>query len=398
VTSLAPLHGAVVDPAAADAVVAPPFDSLTDDGRRRLARQPDSFLGALPPPLAVGAELDEALRHATGRVEHLIAGRRFRPVDGPFLGALQLTSDGHTATAVVGDLPAAGFTDGRVLPHEHIRPARAGALARYLEVVGVASSPVAVTHRPDATVTAVTAAVTAAPPDIEVAAVDGVTLRWWTVTDTELLRGLVDAVDDIGQVYVADGHHRAAAVAAAELDADDRRVLSAVLPADHLEVAAFHRRVDGLADPRDALERVLARGGLVADPLPGPSQPDRPGVVHLVTGDRWVRVDLGARRRDGVLGHLDVDLVEHELLRPLRDVAPDATIDPVAGPLGLGALTGPDAIGVALYPPTLEDVLRVADAGAVVPPKTTYVTPKLRSGLLLVPRTLAARDRLGRLT
>jgi uncharacterized protein (DUF1015 family) len=397
VATILPLTGAVVDPTAAPRVVAPPFDALTDAQRRQLAADEDSFLGALPPPIASGRDLDDALARCCQRVTELLRRDRFRTVDGTFLGVLGLRTEAGAMTAVVGDLAADAYLDGHVLPHEHVRPARVGALARYLEVVGVASSPVAVTHRPHAAVTAATAEVTSREPDVAHRSADGVAVSWWTVRDPRAVAALTDAIARVGTLFVADGHHRAAAVARARADGVDLddRVLTAVVPADHLAVLPFHRRVEGIADPAAALGQLLADRGLVAHPVDGPTVPEAPGTVTVVAGDRWWRIDLRARRHPGVVDGLDVALVGRELLDPLVRLVPDAQVDPVAAPLGLGALTGPDAIGVALVGPALEEILQVASAGEVVPPKTTYITPKLRSGMLLLPRSAEAHRWLG---
>jgi uncharacterized protein (DUF1015 family) len=397
VANLLPLTGAVVDPTAAPRVVAPPFDSLTDAQRRQLATDEDSFLGALPPPISPGHDLDVALARCRQRIADLARRGRFHTVDGPFLGVLELRTGARTTTAVVGDLAVDAYLDGHVLPHEHVRPARVGALARYLAVVGVASSPVAVTHRPHAAVAAATDTVTSHEPELAHRSADGVEVRWWTVRDPTTVATLTAAIDRVGTLFVADGHHRAAAVARARADGGDLddRVLTAIVPVDHLAVLPFHRRAEGIADPAGTLRRLLADRGLDAEPLDGPAVPEEPGTVTVVAGDGWWRLDLRARRRGGVVDGLDVALVGRELLDPLVSLVPGAQVDPVAAPLGLGALTGPDAIGVALVGPDLEEILQVASAGEVVPPKTTYITPKLRSGVLLLPRSAEAHRLLG---
>jgi uncharacterized protein (DUF1015 family) len=239
--------------------------------------------------------------------------------------------------------------------------------------------------------------VTSHEPELAHRSADGVEVRWWTVRDPTTVATLTAAIDRVGTLFVADGHHRAAAVARARADGGDLddRVLTAIVPADHLAVLPFHRRAEGIADPAGTLRRLLADRGLDAEPLDGPAVPEEPGTVTVVAGDGWWRLDLRARRRGGVVDGLDVALVGRELLDPLVSLVPGAQVDPVAAPLGLGALTGPDAIGVALVGPDLEEILQVASAGEVVPPKTTYITPKLRSGVLLLPRSAEAHRLLG---
>lgn len=395
---LQPLVGHVVAAAHAADVVAPPFDLLTEERRRELvAARPDSFLRVLPPRDAGDAEL----RTNRQALERLLDTGRLVPMERPSLGVLSLEDRGLRTVALIGDVELAAFLDGRVLPHERVRPERVERLAHHLQVVGVASSPVCVVHRPTAAITALTDQLGRGAPDVVVDADDGVRLTLHLVTDAAAQREMAEAVDAAGTLFVADGHHRAAAVARHAARGDGRkaatggtgppgRVLTAVVPSDHLRLLAFHRRVDGLGDAAaSSVLGELEAVGVFPEPLTGPSIPPDPGVIHLTAERRWWTIDLRDRRVDGPVESLDVRLVERELLEPLGRLgaSPEGlAVVPVPDPLGLDALVRPGSIGLALHPPSIEDVLAVAEAGAVMPPKSTYLVPKLRSGLLVVPR------------
>lgn len=380
---LLPVTGHVVDDAHAAASVAPPYDLLTPERYRDLrARSATSFLGVLPSP-DDGAE---GLAANRARWEDLLAAGHYAEVATPFLGVLVLEVDGAATVAIIGDVEVAAYRDGRVLPHERVRPARVTELVEHLEVVGVVSSPVCVTHRPSTAVTTATDRVRGGTPEVAFVAGDGVRLTLHVVTDPEGHRLLSAAVVDAGQLFIADGHHRAAAVAAARRE----RVLTAVVPSDHLRVAPFHRRIDGLGEARAARALdLLGRADLHPEPLIGPSLPEGPGRVHLTIGGRWWALDLRGRRRAGPIEGLDVRLVEREVLEPLARLAQDSAttrIVTVPGPSGLDALIRPGAVGLAMHPPAIDEVLAVAEAGGVMPPKSTYLQPKLRSGLVVVQR------------
>lgn len=382
-------EGHVVAAHHAATVVAPPYDLLTVEQRARLAvDRPDSFLNVLPS----GAADDAGLRANRAALDELMAAGRFVGIDGPALGVLRLDHPVGSTTAVVGDVEVEAFVDGRVLPHEHVRADRVAQLARHLEVVRIASSPVCVVHRPSAELAELTERIVrATAPVVAFRAEDGVGVSLRLVTDTSLRRQLSDAVDAAGRLYVADGHHRAAGVVHA--GRPTALVLTAAVPSDQLRVLAFHRRIDGLGD-RSA-SRVLAAVddlGLTPEPLEVASPPVMPGVVHMTVADRWWAIDLRDRRADGPVESLDVRLIERELLEPLgwaradpeRDGGPEVVAVPE--PMGLDALVRPGSVGLALHPPRIDDVLTVADAGAVMPAKSTYLAPKLRSGLIVVPR------------
>jgi uncharacterized protein (DUF1015 family) len=402
VLDLRPFTGDVVHAERAQQVVAPPYDALAPEVRAALAAtDPDSYLGALPPggPAGDADALDAALARCRVHLDALVAGGRYVPIDGAAVAVLVLTTGDRRAVAVVGDVPVSAFTDGRVLPHEQVGDARVHDLTRYLEVVGVASSPVALTQRPDAAVTAATDEVIgSAAPDVAYRAEDGVDVALWCVTDPSARDRLCAAVAGAGTAYLADGHHRAAAAAryAAAVGGGPNdpagRVLSAVLPTDHLAVLPFHRRLDGAlhdgaldeGEVAALLERL--RGvGVEVETLDGPAEPDRPHHLTLTAEGRWWHLDATALARSGdAVESLDVRLVERDLVPLLTDrVVP---VVPVAAPLGSQALVVPGAVGIALHPPSIDEVLAVADAGRDLPPKTTYIAPKLRSGLLVTPR------------
>jgi uncharacterized protein (DUF1015 family) len=402
---LRPFTGDVVHADRARRVVAPPYDALDPEVRAALAAtDPDSYLGALPPGGPRGDEtaLDAALARCRRHLDALVAAGRYVPIDGPAIGVLELRTDAHRAVAIVGDLAVAAFADGRVLPHEQVDAGRVHDLTRYLEVVGVASSPVAITQRPDEEVTAATAAATAdAAPDVAYRAEDGADVALWCVTDRALADRLRTAVAGAGVAYIADGHHRAAAAAryAAVVGAgpDDAagRVLSAIVPSDHLDVQPFHRRLDDVLavpgpgdDPGTEVAALLARlrdAGVTVRPFTAAAAPDRSRTVTLAAAGRWWQLGVSSLATDGdVVESLDVRLVERDLV-PLVTDRPVPVV-PVAAPLGLAALAAPGSVGFALHPPTVDEVLAVADAGRDLPPKTTYIAPKLRSGLLVTPR------------
>ncbi|WP_052664871.1 DUF1015 family protein [Nitriliruptor alkaliphilus] len=425
---LHPFTGHLVVAERAHRVVAPPYDALDPAARSALAAaDPDSYLGALPPGTSMdGDQLEATLTRCRDHLDRLFATGGFRALPGPTLGVLALSSGDEHAVAVVGDVPVSAFgalldagpdtpprpfgeDDDRIRPHEHVRDDRVAQLTRYLEVVGVASSPVALTQRPSTAVTTATDAVTGAPPDLAYRADDEVDVALWCVTDAATQRRLTAAIAAAGPAYLADGHHRGAAAArfASTVGAGPGdpagRVLCAILPSDQLTVHPFHRRFDAVL-PRETeatdaavealLGRLRSRG--VGVSASGPNQPPHPHRIAMTADDRWWDLDVSALvRDDDLVEALDVRLVDRDLAPLLAGDAPQAPSVTVPAPLGLGALVAPGAIGVALHAPDIETVLAVAAAGRSLPAKTTYVTPKLRSGLVITPRSPSdARDDL----
>lgn len=424
---LHPFTGHLVAAERAHRVVAPPYDALDPTARATLAAtDPDSYLGALPPGTAADTDqLETVLTRCRSHLDRLLATGRYRALPGPAIAVLAFGAGTGRAVAVVGDVPTTAFASlaaeadapspgrpGSVLPHEQVDERRVHQLARYLDVVGVASSPVALSQRPSSSVTAATASVMATAPDLAYRADDGVDVALWAVTDPMRCRALTAAVADAGPAFLADGHHRGAAAVrhaahvGAGPDEPASRVLCAVLPSDHLTVHPFHRRLDDVLptdeDPGDrraaaeaALDRVreaLIAAGVTVTDVPAGTTPTRPHHVVLTAAGNWWALDVSALVRSGDLVEaLDVRLVERDLLPLLRTATGrHGTVVPVAAPLGTTALVAPGAVGLALHPPDIGTVLAVAAAGRTLPPKTTYVTPKLRSGLVVTPRGRSA--------
>lgn len=403
---LHPITPHLVTPEHAAGVIAPAYDGLTPQQREaHAATYPDSFLHALP-----SGRVDvETLRVNRRALARLLDDGRFTGRWSQLLAVLELTDHGRQLTAVVGDVDVAAYLDGTIRPHEHVRPDRVADLTRYLDEVGYASSPVCVLHARSTDLERLTGAVRRAAPLVDASLPDGGTVRLWPVTDAARRVEVAAAVRSLGTPTIADGHHRAAAVArrlgAAATRAPAapapgcrpspplppaRAVLTALVAGDELTVEPFHRRIDGLGEvTADEVAAVLAERGLRLDPLPGPSSPERRGTVHLVVAGRWWRLELGDRARPEPGGWLDAAIVEHELLGPLGTLAPGpepAPITAVAAPTGLGALDREGAVGIVLLPATVAELLAVTATGHVLPHKSTYLLPKLRSGVLLVPR------------
>jgi uncharacterized protein (DUF1015 family) len=394
---MVPFEGRVVADEGASGVVAPPYDALTPGQRRALAAaDPNSFLNVLPPegPEAA-ADLEHTLAACRRSLERMIDDGLYVPLPGPVLAVVALGTEPHRSVGIVGDLPVEAFSDGTVRPHERIRDDRVAQLRRYLEVVGMASSPVAVTHRPHPAVTAATAPILERDAAVAYRDDDGIDVALWLVTGPDEQAQLADALQAAGSLYVADGHHRAAAVLAfadakgATSATPAGRVLTAAIPCDQLQVLPFHRLVHDVAHlDLEEVEGRLRAAGMAPRRLDGPTAPTEPGTVVITVDDTWLALDLRDRVVDDPIEGLDVRLVERELLPRFLDgaAAGDRRIETVAGPAGLEALARPDAVGVALAAPGVEAILQVSDLGETMPPKTTYVTPKLRSGLLIAPR------------
>ncbi len=255
------------------------------------------------------------------------------------------------------------------------------------------AEPVMITFRDHGAVQEIIEETQDAEPLYDFKAPDGVQHTIWRVAETE---ELVDAFDELEELYIADGHHRckAASLAANTLSdgsvGEERNFFPAVLfPMSEMAILAYNRIVYKLPQGAEAfLASVNDALGLVET---NEAVPADAGSICLYVGGKWYSVTLPATGRGSVADTLDVARLGEHLLEPLLDIH-DPRTDPnmyfVGGIRGTDELerlvdAGEAALAISMYPTSIEELLDVSDAGLLMPPKSTWFEPKLRSGLLV---------------
>lgn len=388
--ALRSVAAAVVRPAHARRVVGPSYDALRPSERRRLADDdPDSFFNVVRSVLDYGDDPVPADLLATNAValERLFTAGRYEQHE-PDLFIYRLSARGRTQTAVVGDLPLSDHRSGRILPHEQTRTTKEAELARHLLHVGVNFSPVGLGYRSDVAIAEVVAVVTSSrPPLVDFDTADGVRQQVWAVADPRARAELTELFDAVDVAYILDGHHRVAAAAAVHPHGS---FLAALIPDAELHLLPYHRLVQG---PLHRPVAALAAAGepayravvSLAAPLLAPGE----GRFGLYAQGRWYRLD----RREPIGKAIPAAVADTELLGPLFDIT-DARTDPRldfvpggAPPSRLTALVDEgQGAAITLAAPTVAQVFDEVDAGRLLPPKSTWFEPKLRSGIFLVRR------------
>jgi uncharacterized protein (DUF1015 family) len=317
--------------------------------------------------------------------------------EAPSYYVYRLTDGDHVQTGLVATASIAEYRAGRILKHEHTTPAKEDDRVRHIEAVNAQTGPV-MTAYPDAPgLDRLIAAAAAGTPDNDAVADDGVRHQLWVVRDWATINAITAAGDRLRALYIADGHHRSAAaerVAAARgggADASHNGFLVVAFPARELRILDYNRVVKDLngLTPEAFLDE--ARKVFTIEPADGPAKPDRPGQFGLFVAGGWYRLSIDPKcvPADPVK-RLDVSLLADHLLEPLLGIA-DQRRDPriafVGGARGLGELerrvrSGEMAAAFALYPTRMADLMAVADAGKIMPPKSTWFEPKLADGLI----------------
>ena len=396
-------------PHAAD-VSCPPYDVISTAEARELAQdRPNSYLHVIRPEIdfsdGVNPYETKIYEQARRNLARLLDTDILLEEDEPGLFVYRLVRDGHRQLGLACTVDAAEYASGRIRKHEKTRPQKEDDRTRHLDVSSVHAEAVFLAFRDDApTADAICDALVAATTDRPLMhfVADEVTHTLWRVPDPEVFKSLFETVPDL---YIADGHHRSAAggrIAAERAaanpthsgDEEYNRILAVVFPERELEILAYNRTVKDLAGltPETMVDRLRSIGSI--EPLPGDEDPtpNEPGTICIRLDEKWWRFTFPPETidRNDPIASLDVSLLQKRILEPLLGIG-DPRLDERIGFVGgirgtaeLERLTshGDWAIAFSLHPTSMAELLRVADAGEIMPPKSTWFEPKLRSGLL----------------
>ena len=386
-------------------VAAPPYDVLSsDEARVRAAGKPWSFLHVSKPEidLAPGADPYSPTVYAKG-AENLARMREAGVLvrdPAPAYYVYRFTVGDLVQTGVAVAASIAAYDANRVRKHELTRPDKEDDRVRHMEALNAQTGPVLAAYPAAPQLDALLAEIARGEPETDVVADGGVRHSIWPVRDAGAIARIGALFDAMPAIYIADGHHRSAA--ASRVAANRRRpgadgshewFLVVAFPHHELRILDYNRVVRDLGGftGDELLAKLRAKFEVTASDAP--VRPARHGEFGLYAGGRWHRLALRpdlAAPADPV-ARLDVSLLTDHVLSPLLgigDLRTDKRVDFVGGGRGLGELekrvdSGEMAAAFSLYPTRLDDLMAVADAGAVMPPKSTWFEPKLADGLLV---------------
>ena len=290
----------------------------------------------------------------------------------------------HQQTGVLVEVAVDDYRRGLVRRHEATRPEQEREIARLTEGSGLEHAPVTLAHPARPGLTAVVENTTARAPNLQVSC-DGLTHAVWTRQDPEALRAVFAELGGLEALYIADGHHRMAAAERRSVSGGSAFTLAALFPSEQMRVFGYHRLVPR---PDQSTSDVLA--GLAQQPAVAriehrqrPPRPE-PGAVAMVLDGAWYRVQLRTLRAPAdVRARLDVVQLDENVL-PRISPAPPTAVSGCCAPSELAQRCEREGgVGFLLHPPTVEQITAVADAGQVLPAKSTWFDPKTSSGLFL---------------
>ena len=395
----APFVGAYIRPDFVRRVPAPAFDSMS--GRERadyLATHPESYTLVTRSPGDGGLEDDatpERLVELGGiALQRILDAEAFVELDHEAFFLYKLKRGEHTQIGIVGLIETHDYVSGHVKRHEQVSRDRAIHLSNHFEQLGVQSSPIAVGYRADPVVRGrLDDILSRTEPALSFTSGDGLEQAVWVVDGDEDCAALSDAFGP-HDFYIMDGHHRAAAAEAlAERVGNPRgeHMLIVAFADDRVNIDPFHRRVrmSPTSDAGDVHERLDKLLQLEPAPQMATDLPDELGQVGVYLGGKWWLGTLPEARTTSPVDAIDPVRLQDQVIGPVLGIDPEGSggqIDYFLDDKDRVALTerlDDDEILFVLGAVTPAEVFAVADAGLDMPPKSTYVTPKPRSGVFL---------------
>jgi uncharacterized protein (DUF1015 family) len=384
-------------------VAAPPYDVVSTREARDLARgNPDSFLRVSRPEvdLPEGTDEHDDRVYAQGRknLEEFLRRGVLRQDPEPRLYVYAQKMGAHRQTGLVACASVDEYDRDLVKKHEKTRADKEDDRSRHVEVLGAHDEPVFLTYRAVPAIDEAVAAATRGTPEYDLTTADGVEHRLW-VAPPETGRRIEELFRAVPALYVADGHHRSAAAsrvhAARKGKPGEHGVfLAVVFPHDQMQILAYNRVVkDARGRSPQALlaelEQVMA-----LEPAVRP-EPEAPLSFGAFLGGRWwrARVRPGSYGARDPVASLDCSILQDQVLAPIFGIADprrDENVDFVGGIRGAKELerrVREEGWSAAfhLFPTRVDQVMAVSDAGLIMPPKSTWFEPKLRSGLFAHP-------------
>jgi len=400
--ALFPFRALRPTPEAAARVAAVPYDVVSTDEARALARDPLSFLhvsrAEIDLPSAVSPYADEVYQRARQNFETLRVTAPLVAEDEASLYVYRLTMGGHVQTGVAGCFGLDDYDGGVIKKHEHTRVDKENDRTRHMIELRAQTGPVFLTYRASPEVDTLVASAMSTSPLFDFEAVDGVRHTVWRAGAAGVAP-LVSAFARVPMLYIADGHHRAASASRTRASLDGAGpagayreldgVLAVAFPDREMQVLPYNRLVKdfGGRDPQALLTAL--RG--VCPVREGGSVPPGRGHVSMFLGQEWYDLTLPAAPAGAsAAGSLDVSRLQDSVLGPLLgigDPRTDPRIEFLGGARGTAALeervrSSTAVAAFSMHPVSVDDLMVVSDAGDIMPPKSTWFEPKLRDGLL----------------
>ncbi len=391
-------------------VASRPYDVLnTEEARMEAEGNPDSFLHVVKPEINFPEGKDPYYSPGVYEMgkkvfENLVRKGIFFQDDTDCLYIYQLTMDGHTQAGIVAAASIDDYFSGAIRKHELTRPDKEEDRKKHVKISQINAEPVFFAYPAREKLDRIVEKIKNENPEYDFKTPDGVHHEFWVINGPEK-EEIVEEFQKIPAVYVADGHHRTAAAALVGKELREEQpgytgdepfnyFLAVHFPDNQLKIIDYNRLVKDLNGMSSGeFLRKLEKAFEIRVTGKSAHKPSRLHEFGMYLEGSW----YGLRAKDGTyddhdtVGVLDVTILSEQVLKPLlgiHDLRTDKRIDFVGGIRGLGELerrvdSGEMKVAFALYPVSMQQLIDIADSGKIMPPKTTWFEPKLRSGLVV---------------
>lgn len=396
-------------PQKAQAVASFPYDVIDSLEARELVKSnPYSFLHVVKSEVDLPEDTDlydnKVYLKARENFDRFLKEKTLIQDTKPSLYIYKQEMNGHAQYGLVGCVSANEYNDNIIKKHELTRKAKEDDRTRHVLSVNANTGPVFLTYRDQDQITSLVHHYAHSnQPDYDFIKEDGIKHTFWVIRDDSVQHKLIEQFKSINALYVADGHHRSASAARAkkerwELDSNPNEekeynfFLAVLFPASELKIMDYNRVVADLngLSPSNFLHQVQEKFELTPSQNPHPRQSTEFGMYFQ---GQWyqLKAKLGTYPANDPVESLDVAILQNNLLSPILGIGDprvDNRIDFVGGIRGHQELEkrvndGKAAVAFKLFPTSIDQLLSVADANKIMPPKSTWFEPKLRSGLII---------------
>ena len=318
----------------------------------------------------------------------------------------ELTMNGRSQTGLVAVASIDDYENGIIKKHENTREEKEQDRIRHVDTVGAQTGPIFLAYRQDTRISAITCRVKCSEPLYDFISEDGIKHRIWIISDGNDISAIRQAFSDIGSIYIADGHHRAASAVKVGLkrreearkcgtyscDAEYNYFLSVLFPENELFIMPYNRVVrdlNGLTE-REFLDKISEM--FIVTESRTAVAPEKKCTFGMYLSGKWYHLTAPEEWKNisNPVKALDVSLLQDNVLEPvlgIKDPRTDKRIDFVGGIRGLKELEkradSDMKVAFSMYPTSITELFRVSDAGLLMPPKSTWFEPKLRSGIFI---------------
>ncbi|HEY1364609.1 MAG TPA: DUF1015 family protein [Xanthobacteraceae bacterium] len=383
-------------------ILAPPYDVLSSaEARERAKGRPWSFLHISKPEIDLDPAIDPhdpaAYAKAAENFSRTIAAGALIRDASPCYYIYRLAAGTRQQTGLGALASLADYRSNRIRRHEYTTPAKEDDRARQIEAVNAQTGPVMLAYPAAPGIDAMLAKAAQQPPELDVTTDEAVRHQLWVVGNRDSIEALTRAFEALPALYIGDGHHRTAAAArvaqarGAGVDSHGG-FLAVIFPHHEMTILDYNRVLQDLngRTPDGLLAELGSRFAVLAS-----DQPVSPGAANefgMYLAGRWYRLTIPPEPVPGndPVGRLPITLLTRRIIEPLFgivDPRTDKRIDFVGGGRGLAELerrvaSGEMAVAFSLHPTQMADLMAVADAGGIMPPKSTWFEPKLADGML----------------